>query len=281
MMNNMGIGAIVAKMAQRDNGASGDYCDDDNLLICARCKTHKQAYKTILGQTMRVPIMCECEARAEDDARTHRERIAAAERIDRLRERGLTDQRYLRWTFSADDKKCQKVSDAARRYAEKWDEMRGKNIGLLFYGDIGVGKTFFAACIANYLIDHGTSVLMSNVSRLMSGMAQDFGNGERKIMEDVTTIPLLILDDLGTERGTEYAVEKLQAMIDARYRSGKPLIVTTNLTPADLKHPTDVRYKRVYDRVLEMCYPVLVTGESRREARARAMREDARDILGI
>ena len=68
--------------------------------------------------------------------------------------------------------------------------------------------------------------------------------------------PLLILDDFGAERNTEYALEQLFNVIDARYQAGKPLILTSNLSLADLKNPADNAHRRVYDRVLEMCHPV-------------------------
>ena len=53
------------------------------------------------------------------------------------------------------------------------------------------------------------------------------------------TSPLLILDDFGMERGTEYGLEQVYSVIDSRYRSGKPLIATTNLTLEELQHPQD------------------------------------------
>lgn len=281
MANNMMFREVIQKMAQMNNGAVGDYYDSDNLLICGKCGGRKQARKTILGQVMRVPIMCPCEQQQEEEATARKARADAAARIDRMRERGLTDCRYLRWTFDADDRQNGAVSDIAQRYVKNWEEMQKKNIGILFCGDVGTGKTFFAACIANRLIESGTSVLMTTIPRLMTAMAQDYGAGEQTVLSEIASIPLLILDDLGVERGTEYALERMQQIIDARYRSGKPLIVTTNLTSAELTTPSDMRYKRAYDRILEMCYPVPVTGDSRRRTQARTMRDEARALLGI
>ena len=68
---------------------------------------------------------------------------------------------------------------------------------------------------------------------------------------------LLIIDDFGMERGTEYGLEQVYNVIDSRYRSGKPLIVTTNLTLDSLQNPQDTAHARIYDRLLEMCpYPL-------------------------
>ena len=71
----------------------------------------------------------------------------------------------------------------------------------------------------------------------------------------------MILDDFGMERGTEYGLEQIYAVIDGRYRSGKPLIATTNLTLQELKNPQDTAHARIYDRLLEMCVPVQFKGE--------------------
>lgn len=79
---------------------------------------------------------------------------------------------------------------------------------------------------------------------------------------------LLIIDDLGVERSSEYALENIFSVIDWRYRLGKPLIITTNISLVQLKQETKIDKKRIYDRILERCIPVKVDGVSRREAMA-------------
>ena len=79
---------------------------------------------------------------------------------------------------------------------------------------------------------------------------------------------LLIIDDLGAERSTEYAVENVFNVIDRRYRTGKPLIITTNLHIDTMRNETSIDKKRIYDRVFEMCVPVQMKGTSKRKASA-------------
>ena len=275
------LGNMIAKLAMKDNSEPGDYYDDEGFLMCHKCHTRKQFELDVLGHMRKVPVMCKC-MKAEDD----KEKAELAERetrakIRRLQEKGITDAKYLRWRIESDDRQNAKISDAVIRYADKWDEMQEKNMGILFYGSVGTGKTFFAACIANALIDKGVPVLMTNIPSLISAMSKDFEREKNRLMFEIANVPLLILDDVGVERDTAYGYEKIQEIIDTRYRSGKPLIVTTNLSPAELQNPQDIRYKRVYDRILEMCYPILVNGRSRREKKAVSMRQDAKDILGI
>ena len=92
---------------------------------------------------------------------------------------------------------------------------------------------------------------------------------------------LLIIDDLGVERSSEYALENIFGVIDWRYRSGKPLIITTNLPLAQLKQETKIEKKRIYDRILERCVPVKIDGVSRREAMANDNMQTMKSILKI
>ena len=92
---------------------------------------------------------------------------------------------------------------------------------------------------------------------------------------------LLIIDDLGVERSSEYALENIFSVIDWRYRSGKPLIITTNIPLVQLKQETKIDKKRIYDRILERCIPVKIDGVSRREAMANDNMQIMKNILKI
>lgn len=82
---------------------------------------------------------------------------------------------------------------------------------------------------------------------------------------------LLILDDLGIERNTEYSLENLFNVIDARYVSGKAMIITTNLNLEELKNQKQLSLKRIYDRVLERCISVCVSeNDFRKDNRVEA-----------
>ena len=79
---------------------------------------------------------------------------------------------------------------------------------------------------------------------------------------------LLVLDDLGAERQNDFALETVYMVIDERYKSGLPLIITTNLTLDELAKPKNMDYQRIYDRVLEMCTPLFFAGKNRRREQA-------------
>ena len=105
--------------------------------------------------------------------------------------------------------------------------------------------------------------------------------GEKKIYKIDTPSHFLIIDDLGVERKTEYALEMVFGVIDGRYRSRKPLIITTNLTWKALSHKEglDMMHQRIYSRVLEICQPVFFSDLDLREENASKKREELSKIL--
>lgn len=100
------------------------------------------------------------------------------------------------------------------------------------------------------------------------------------MLDRLSAYKLLVIDDLGVERDTGYAAEQVFAVIDARCRSNLPTIVTTNLTPQEMDKPETMQYRRIFDRIVEMCpVSLLVDGESRRIRNAQRRKEIARELL--
>ena len=88
---------------------------------------------------------------------------------------------------------------------------------------------------------------------------------KQNVLESLNRYSLLVLDDLGAERSTEYMQEIVYNIVDWRYRSGKPMIVTTNLTGEQMKATDNIQLQRIYDRIFERCLPIEVNGQSRRK----------------
>lgn len=172
----------------------------------------------------------------------------------------------------------------ARKYVQHWSEMRENNLGLLLWGQPGNGKTFAAACIANALIDSSEpfppTVKMTTFGTILNRLPALSAADKEYYLNQFLNADLLILDDFGMERQTDYAREQVFNIIDGRYLTKRPLIVTTNLSLNHMKTTTDLAEKRIYDRVLEMCIPVFFSGESQRPDRAKANLEQFRSIVG-
>ena len=138
-----------------------------------------------------------------------------------------------------------------------------------------------AACIANALLDQGIPVLMTNFSKILNQMGAMYSEERYRYIASFSNYSLLILDDLGIERSTEYALEQVYAVIDERYKSGLPVIITTNLKIAEIRNPQDVAYARIYSRILEMCTPVRISGEDRRKSIGKEKQQVVKEVLDL
>lgn len=267
---NAALAEIVRRAATK--AEEGDY-QVDGLLYCGKCNTPKQCRPEMLGGLV-VGCRCACQRARDELVEQQAKADSTRLRAKRLRASGISDPSLTGCRFEKSDPSD--GLDKLCRYAENWEEMRKRNIGLLLWGNTGTGKTHAAACVANELIDRGVSVVITSVNRLMS---LDY-DGKRDTMEQARTAQLLVLDDLGAERGTEYAKETVYNIVNERYKSGKPLIVTTNLTPDEFKSPGQLADGRVYDRVMELCVPVHFAGASRRSDGVAEKTKFARSLLG-
>lgn len=165
------------------------------------------------------------------------------------------------------------------KYVDQWDKMKAMSTGLLLWGGTGTGKTFFAGCVANALIDTGVPVLMTNFARILNSLTNMFSEDRNGFIDSLNKYELLIIDDLGMERQSEFALEQVYNVIDSRYRSKRPLIVTTNLTLDELKNPADISRKRIYDRVLERCVPLKINNRNIRTMNAAMNFSAAKELL--
>lgn len=253
----------------------GDYMGSDGLIYCGKCNTRKQCFvnKRFVPSGV-VFCMCECEVTAENARREADKQAKAAQYALELRRAGITDPTYQTFTFKKDSGKTPKAITAAKWYADNFPKMREQSKGMMFMGSVGTGKTFAACCIANAVIDKGFKVWVTTVQPLLR-TAGDFNSAE-STFNRVKSVDLLILDDFGTVGSNDRDLSLLFEIIDARYRSGLPLIITTNLTPGDLKS-SSLKYERLFDRIKVMCMcemsPVVLTGASIRDDIAREKHE--------
>ena len=257
----------------------GDYIKD-GLLHCGKCNTPKQTRQEFMGRIIMPRCLCKCgEEKRDREERAFQEEQRRI-KIAGLRKMGFPDSEMAGWTFDRDDHANEKISTVARRYVDNFDEMKKRGKGLLLYGSVDTGKTFISACIANALIDQGYACLVTNFARLTNTMQNKFSDRQEYI-DDLNRFSLIVIDDLASERDTEYMNEVVTNIIDARYRVGKPLIVTTNLTSEELKNPKDIKKQRIYSRLLEMCFPVEVEGVHRRKEKLKQDFAEMRDMLGL
>jgi DNA replication protein DnaC len=120
---------------------------------------------------------------------------------------------------------------------------------------------------------------MTNFARLSNQLQGTWEKND--VIDDLSRYSLLILDDLGAERKSEYMQEIVFNIIDSRYRTGLPFFITTNLSIEEIKKPVDISCTRIYDRILERCFPIEINGESRRRKNVKDTFFDTKELLGL
>lgn len=305
------INGLETKANESIKAEQGDYIGNDGLLVCGKCHTPKQGrYKMPFGEVTPM-ILCECgvEQRnkedrlrkcAELDLEFHhqqkngltdfellgwidRNNSVGSERLNKerfaiLKRLCFAEEKMLSWNFENADG-C-KAIEIARKYVENFDKMKEDGKGLLFFGKTGIGKSFTGACIANALTDRGIPCLMTNFAAIRN-TAQGLFEGREEYFKSFNKFQLLVIDDLFAESKTEYMQEIVYAVINARFEAGLPLIVTSNLTSDEIKHPADISSQRIFSRLYQMCLPIEVEGVDYRREQLKADFAEYKDLLGI
>lgn len=234
------------------------------------------------------PEPCNCpEAQAELErekaARLQMEKIQKQMKLAQLRSQSGMSRRFSHRTFDTfqPTDENQKALRACKTYAATFRDKLPENNpepgrnGLFITGPMGTGKTHLAAAIANELLKDGTAVICMTMIDLLDKIKRayeknrHFGESESLVLRDYKEIPLLIIDDMGKEPPTEWAVSNIYKIINARYEAYMPTVITTNytdselvrrLTPKDSGDPTTA--EATIDRLREMCAGIITSGDS-------------------
>jgi DNA replication protein DnaC len=211
----------------------------------------------------------------------HKERVAEADR-ERYRERqrrhiegtlGRLAKNYPRmsnWSFDSypDDER----GNAAKEQAIDWLEQiydEDARTALYIVGPVGAGKTGLAWSTMRQALDLDCwTVDFHNVRQLLAAARKSYGENTDDPLDGLGNIPFLVLDDLGAERPTEWALEALATLIEERYQRDHYTIVTTNYTPGDLVkrlgHTDPILGQRIVSRLMESAKQIRLDGPDRR-----------------
>lgn len=263
--------------AQKERRKPGDYIQD-GLIYCGKCHKKKQTKITYAGQSHIVPCLCDCEAAQEEEKIREVQQREEMMRIERLRQASLMPGKFKNISFA--DYRVRKENERAYKiataYVHQFKQNEKTNYGLMFYGPVGTGKSFTAACIANALLEKGVSTVMTSFVKILQDISPGTNADESAYISGLNSARLLIIDDLGAERNTDYAQEKVYDIIDSRVRANKPLIITTNLKMSEMLETQEIKCKRIYDRIFEVCLPVKIDGTSFRMEQAAERQEAMR-----
>ena len=161
-----------------------------------------------------------------------------------------------------------KAVEIVKDYTKKCIEGSEAN-GMIITGASGIGKTHLAAAIANKLIESGKIVLMGRLTTLLDKIKETFVDStksENELIELYSNVEMIIIDDLGTERISKWALEKLYTIVENRNENRLPIIITTRFDKDGLlERFKDGQDEQLADAVIsklyQMCYGVTLINE--------------------
>lgn len=262
----------------------GDYIGKDGLLYCGKCNTAKQCRPFRQMPDCVVSCICECEVQKD---REYAER-QKAEETERFRKKCFSDsdgktKKEFYATFSGDwfpnsDNSrysrnfAEQVCDILRAEDQNRHDLLNGNVSelaprpdydwLLFSGTTGNGKSHYAACICNAVIDAGYTAIFTSIAEIECKLfgAQD----KSEVYNALARYDLIAIDDFGSERDTEYMAEIKYNVIQYVLSMNKPCIITTNLTRRGMTESSNAN-ARTYSRILQKAIVIPFLGEDLRK----------------
>ena len=198
-----------------------------------------------------------------------------ANKVDKIIKNSKMSKRNLNYKFDNFEVNSnnKKVYQSLKNYNEKLvNEVERK--GLILVGNNGVGKTHLACSIANELIKNGIPIIYGTLINLLAELKNTYdvynNISEMKIIKLYEKVDLLIIDDLGKEKPSEWGLEKLFTIINSRYENNLPVIITTNYNQNSLIDRLSINgeietAKSIISRLYEMCKGINITGKDKRK----------------
>jgi DNA replication protein DnaC len=211
----------------------------DGLAHCGNCGVARQVYIPRYDFVFHQP--CDCERGEAKNAAQKSENDLF---IDGLVSEKVMDRSTMQVSLATDNLQNPNVRESVDKYLANWETVRRDNIGILMYGDVGTGKSYYAHAMSNYLRNKGILAVNTTASAIIDTFPDQYAYLKKA--------EFLVIDDIGTERSTSYGYEKLFSAIDTRYKAKLPTVITTNYSPLDMTNEA-LPTKRVFDRIGEMC----------------------------
>ncbi|WP_415750760.1 ATP-binding protein [Erysipelothrix rhusiopathiae] len=281
-MNGQETNMITIKIQGTDFTYNKDtHYEKEGHIYCKTCneRIDGKPIPMLDKKLMIIRNFCKCDRDRQEQIKLREKQLEQ----DRLRQNCFIAKNQRSYTFENTDEDTDKeIIKKAKNYVKHFEEMRKDNVGLLLYGNVGSGKTYIACSIANAIItEYSYTVKMRNFAQILNDLQKGGFNLDRnEYIEQITNPTLLILDDFGIERNTEYALEQIYNVVNARYLKARPTLITTNLNFKDIeKEQEDIMLGRIYSRIIEMCLPLRVIGVDRRKIQSKEKLKKAQNLI--
>jgi DNA replication protein DnaC len=209
----------------------------------------------------------------DDATNTARDCRCRAQRVSRARARslsGVIPRKYRGVSFDRPPvtEIAAPVTAAVKRFVNRIDENLDSGRGLWFFGSVGTGKTTLAMLVSSHALAAGRSVAIYSLPRLLAEIRTTFdddrGTSYVDLLDRLTAVDLLHIDDVGAEKTSPWVLEQLYAIVNARYEDERSVIITTNLEREDLAEQIN---ERTVSRLEEMCEVLPLWGADARQQR--------------
>jgi DNA replication protein DnaC len=252
----------------------------DSHSKCPYCKREVPKKEIeLFGKKRYVQPVCECVAKKLDEDtkkaadRSREHELKRLFSIHNLGER-FNESNFTNFIVREGSEKCFKL---AQKYVNEFEAWEGES--LLFWGEPGNGKSHLATAVANELTAKGKRVVFISMPDLLEKIKATFNRNstesEAEIMRGLQMCDLLVIDDIGAEKVSDWVQEVIFRIVDGRYKKVKPILVTSNLEPKELAERIG---KRAYDRLIEISQPIKNEATSYRREKAKARMERFKDL---
>ena len=221
---------IAAQGLERQEIRPGDWFDDDGMLMCGKCGEPRQGMVTVSApmegnpenkMTFKAIRSCKCDRDKEAAEKQAEQNKKDMERVARLKKASLMDEKLREASFDSFQvtKYNARNLKLCRRYAEAFDEMVSKNQGLIFWGSVGTGKSFAAACIANHLLNRGVPVMMTSLVKLLELIQEGCKKFALCHLSQENNTPALALQTVFNTLGAAGVVPEKDCIVQAQRRN--------------------------------------------------------------
>jgi len=209
---------------------------------------------TVTGRVIYPTCTCVLEAeRLEEERLIKQGKLAMLERLFKGCALNVTlpDAAFNNWVERPGAETAYKI---VYEYAKDLPQKLATGQGLLLFGPPGCGKSYLVAAVARQAISNGSSVLFERAPKLLMRLRAAFSSqnsaSELEMIEALGKVDLLVIDDLGAEKRTEWSEQAIYTIIDERYSNHQPILITTNLSLEELEQKIG---SRTMDRLVGSC----------------------------